>query len=238
MSVNFLLCMPFAYCNFSPKMVTFLLTRWSTYDTKFQHWWVSPPSRSTRPRSPKISLRRKCWSTLYCETRRQSLLGRGLWFRYAIFSKKIASFIRGRLGYCCLIGCFCCYCYFHWWDREPHGSHFDGDVAGTSNLDCALKNRRSWFALMRWGCVSVYSIVPFLIDFPMREMKQEAYWITSLGFQLPWVGLDKTGCKYMKNNCTAETVGPNEVQPFSYPIQIMQAYPVVSFSFLKVNFQR
>ena len=77
--------------------------------------------------------------------------------------------------------------------------------------------------------MSVYSIVPFVIDFPMREMKQEAYWITSLGFQLPWVGLDKTGCKYMKNNCTAETVGPNEVQPFSYPIQIMQAYPVVRF---------
>ena len=145
------------------------------------------------------------------------------------FLKKIASFIRGRLGYCCLIGCFYCYRCFHWWDLEPHGSHFDGDVADTSSLDCALKNRRSWFALMRWGCVSVYSIVPFVIDFPMREMKQEAYWITSLGFQLPWVGLDKTGCKYMKNNCTAETVGPNEVQPFSYPIQIMQAYPVVSF---------
>ena len=64
----------------------------------------------------------------------------------------------------------------------------------------------------------------------MRKMKQEAFWITSLGFQLPWVGLDKTGCKYMKNNCTAETIGANEVQPFSYPIQIMKAYPVVSIS--------
>ena len=65
----------------------------------------------------------------------------------------------------------------------------------------------------------------------MRNMKQEAYWITSLGFQLPWVGLDKTGCSYMRNNCTAETIGPNEVQPFSYPIQIMKAYPVVNSIF-------
>ena len=34
----------------------------------------------------------------------------------------------------------------------------------------------------------------------------------------------------MRNNCTAETIGANEVQPFSYPIQIMKAYPVVSIS--------
>ena len=67
----------------------------------------------------------------------------------------------------------------------------------------------------------------------MRQMKQEAFWITSLGFQIPWVGLDKKGCKYMKNNCTAETIGANEVQPFSYPIQIMKAYPVVSISRLR-----
>merc|ERR1712107_369395 len=76
----------------------------------------------------------------------------------------------------------------------------------------------------------VYLDVDFGSDFPMRNMKQEAFWLTSLGFQLPWVGLDKTGCTYMKNNCTAATVGPNEVQPFSYPIQIMNAYPVGKYN--------
>ena len=81
---------------------------------------------------------------------------------------------------------------------------------------------------MRLGCVSLFHNCCVIIDFPMRQMKQEAFWITSLGFQIPWVGLDKKGCKYMKNNCTAEAIGANEVQPFSYPIQIMKAYPVVS----------
>eukprot|EP00093_Oithona_nana_P002119 02119.XXX_22477_22080_1 [CDS] Oithona nana genome sequencing. len=83
---------------------------------------------------------------------------------------------------------------------------------------------------MRLGCVSLFHNCCVIIDFPMRQMKQEAFWITSLGFQLPWVGLDKKGCKYMKNNCTAEAIGANEVQPFSYPIQIMKAYPVGKYN--------
>ena len=44
---------------------------------------------------------------------------------------------------------------------------------------------------------------------------------------MPWIGMDQMGCKYLDNECKAESV--NDVQVFSYPINIRNEYPVVSF---------
>ena len=63
----------------------------------------------------------------------------------------------------------------------------------------------------------------------MRNLEQEAYWLTSWGIQMPWVGLDTVGCPYMQNNCTAQAPVETDVQKFSYPIQIRKEYPRVSF---------
>ena len=71
----------------------------------------------------------------------------------------------------------------------------------------------------------VYYILP-ISDFALKKLTQEAYWITSWGFQLPFAGLDFDGCKYLRQNCTADTV--TDLQPFSYPIEIKKAYPAVS----------
>ena len=92
------------------------------------------------------------------------------------------------------------------------------------------------------GCLDLKKSVcyiPFVVpDYPLRDLKQDAYWLTSWGINMPWVGLEKKGCNYLNNNCTAENV--TESQKFSYPIHIRKEYPRVSsiwiFSYSASNF--
>ena len=71
-----------------------------------------------------------------------------------------------------------------------------------------------------------YILFLFSLDFPLRDLTHQAYWVTSWGFHMPWVGMDTKGCPYLENNCTAETV--SDLQKFSYPIHVMNHYPAVS----------
>ena len=65
-------------------------------------------------------------------------------------------------------------------------------------------------------------------------MFQSAVWMTDMGINIPWVGLDNEACPYLtNNNCSLTSVldeGTHQVVPqeFSYPITIQNFYPPVS----------
>ena len=57
-------------------------------------------------------------------------------------------------------------------------------------------------------------------------MAQDAFWVTPLGVQLPWAGLDKAACKYVEPQCGASLGNGNQLT-MSYPIDISEFYPSV-----------
>ena len=66
-------------------------------------------------------------------------------------------------------------------------------------------------------------------DFPIRALRQEVN--ADLGgiFTVPWVGMERDGCKYLDGNC-AGSEGQELV--FSYPAKIQDAYPPVITHYL------
>jgi len=75
----------------------------------------------------------------------------------------------------------------------------------------------------------------YFLDFAIKDLKQEAFWLTNFGFQLPWAGMDTDGCKYLQHNCTATSIPEDQVQKFSYPIGIKKMYPIGKYN-LKWSF--
>ncbi len=73
--------------------------------------------------------------------------------------------------------------------------------------------------------ITLWEFSYLFLDFALKNVRQGAYWVTSYGFQLPWAGIDKEGCKYMSGNCT-DTIRTAD-QKFSYPIDIKTVYPPV-----------
>ena len=73
----------------------------------------------------------------------------------------------------------------------------------------------------------------FLIpDYPIKDLVQNAVWMTGMGIHIPWAGLDTAGCKYLNGNCTLDSVvdvkGQVKPQRFEYPIEILNYYPAVT----------
>ena len=65
--------------------------------------------------------------------------------------------------------------------------------------------------------------------FPIRNLVQEVHWMSDW-MTVPWVGLDKAGCKYLEGNCGMS--GRHELV-FKYPVKIMQFYPpVINWEFI------
>ncbi len=68
----------------------------------------------------------------------------------------------------------------------------------------------------------------------LNELTQDAVWVTPVGVELPWAGMDHDACKYSNHTCGGTTndndyTGLKTVS-VEYPIQILKAYPDVSWS--------
>ena len=37
-------------------------------------------------------------------------------------------------------------------------------------------------------------------EYPIKDLVQNAVWVTDMGINIPWVGLDISGCSYLTNN--------------------------------------
>ena len=58
-------------------------------------------------------------------------------------------------------------------------------------------------------------------------MIQDVYWVTGMGLELPWVGIDKSACNYMDPPC-GTAPGNNGVRNYRFPIDVLPVYPAVS----------
>ena len=65
-------------------------------------------------------------------------------------------------------------------------------------------------------------------------MKQEAFWVTPYGMELPWAGMDHDACAYIDGGCgdgggldgTSAATATRRIA-LDYPMQILSVYPSV-----------
>ncbi len=55
-------------------------------------------------------------------------------------------------------------------------------------------------------------------------MTHDVFWVTGVGIELPWAGMDKEVCKYLDGGCGGEF---RAEQRMRYPIHISTFYPAV-----------
>ena len=60
------------------------------------------------------------------------------------------------------------------------------------------------------------------------------FWVTPLGVEVPWVGIDKNACNYMDPPCGGEDTEGAEVVKYRFPIDCLKVYPRVSDILSKV----
>ena len=74
-----------------------------------------------------------------------------------------------------------------------------------------------------WGTKGITIILKRFSGTPVRGLTHHAY-AKAYGFEVPWVGMDNSGCPYLEENCNGN--GQNNLT-FQYPMKVEEFYPPV-----------
>ena len=62
-------------------------------------------------------------------------------------------------------------------------------------------------------------------DLGLENLQQEAVWVTPMGMELPWAGMDKEACAFINAPCDG-AAGRKDVA-LNYGLKILEMYPTV-----------
>ena len=75
------------------------------------------------------------------------------------------------------------------------------------------------------GYLSYYIFIIYFLGTPIRGLTHHAYVRASkYGIQIPWVGMDNSGCPYLEENCNGN--GKKNLA-FKYAMKVEDYYPPV-----------